>query len=62
MHSGVSGSQNVDPLFFMPGSARCDFHKKRTRNHYSKLVFLHPLGSAGHIVHFGASGCEMSTH
>jgi hypothetical protein len=32
------------------------FDKKRVKTRYSELVFLHSLGSAGHIVHFGAAG------
>jgi hypothetical protein len=34
---------------------RYGFDKKRFRTRYAELHFLHPVGSAGHIVHFGAS-------
>jgi hypothetical protein len=37
---------------------RCDwyrFHKKRARTRYTKHVFLHSVGFAGHVVHFGVS-------
>jgi hypothetical protein len=50
----ASGVQNDDMLFFMPGWAQSSFHKKCTR--YVELVFLHPVGSAGHIMHSGVFG------
>jgi hypothetical protein len=35
---------------------RYGYDKKRARTCYVELVFFHPMGSAGHIVDFGASG------
>jgi hypothetical protein len=38
--------------------AQYGFHKMRTTARYAKLVFLHPMGYAGHVVHSGASGAR----
>jgi hypothetical protein len=40
-------------LFFLLGSERYEFDKKRTGTHYVEPVFLNPVESVGHVVHSG---------
>jgi hypothetical protein len=62
MHSVASGVRNVDALFFMLRWAWCGFQKKLARTRYVELRFLHPVGSVGHVVHYGVSGHEILMH
>jgi hypothetical protein len=56
VHSGASGTRNMDALFFMFRWVRYGFDKKRGRTRYAELMFFHLMGSAGHVVHFSVSG------
>jgi hypothetical protein len=40
----------------MLGSSQCDFYEKSAGTRYAEHVFLHPVGSVGHVVHSRASG------
>jgi hypothetical protein len=67
VHSGASGSGSHSAFQCVWGVKRrrtifharvveCGLQKKCVRTYYAELVFLHPVGSTGHVVNFGASG------
>jgi hypothetical protein len=56
LHFVASGMLNVNALCFMLRWYEYGFYKKCDGTPHAKLVFLHPLGYAGHVVHCGASG------
>jgi hypothetical protein len=56
MHSGAFEPQNIDALFFMLGWDQYECQKKCAGTHYAKLIFLHPVGFVGHVVHSVVAG------
>jgi hypothetical protein len=46
----------------MLGWDRYGCHKNCVGTHCIELLFLHPVGSAHHVGHFGAPGHESSMH
>jgi hypothetical protein len=53
--AGGSGTQKVESLFYMFGWDRYRLHKKCDGKRYIEHVFLHTMGSVGHVVNSGAS-------
>jgi hypothetical protein len=56
LHSYVSGMRKVEALISMLGLEGYRFYKKRDGTCSAKLVFFHPVGSAGQVVDSSASG------
>jgi hypothetical protein len=48
-------ARNIDALFFILRWDRYGFDKKRGETSYAELLFLHLVGSWGHVVHSIAS-------
>jgi hypothetical protein len=51
----MSVARISNTLFFMLRWDRYGSDKKHAFSPYAELVFLHPVGSVGHVVHSGAS-------
>jgi hypothetical protein len=56
VHSSAYRARNVNTLYLMLVWERYRFDKKRVGTHYAELVFVHPMGYRGDVVHFGAFG------
>jgi hypothetical protein len=50
------GHNNLLHVLPRPVHIRYGFRKERARNCYAEVLFLHLVGSAGHLVHSSASG------
>jgi hypothetical protein len=53
VHSVASGRE-TSTHFFHARVHRVRFNKKHAGTHYAELVFLHPVGFVGHVVHSSA--------
>jgi hypothetical protein len=58
VHSATSGARHIGTLFFTLRWVQYGLHQKRAGTHYAELLFLHPVGSVGHVVHSGACGAR----
>jgi hypothetical protein len=52
------GCKTMTHYFSCLGRTGYGFHKKRVGTLYVELVFLHTMGSTGHIVRSGAFGAQ----
>jgi hypothetical protein len=62
VHSVASGTLNINALFFLLEWDEYGFYKMRDGTPYTKLVFLHPMGYAGRVVHVVRPRRETSMH
>jgi hypothetical protein len=56
VNSGASRTQNINAISFILEWDRYGFDKKHGGTRYAELVFLHPVGFVGQLVHSGVSG------
>jgi hypothetical protein len=56
VHYIASREQNGDALFFMVGWGQVRIQQETHRDTLRQTCVLHPVGSAGHVVHSGVSG------
>jgi hypothetical protein len=56
VHFGASGVGNVDAVLYILEWDQYGLHKKCAETVYVELVFLHPVGFTGHVVHSAAFG------